>query len=64
MFTNWLTSPVNVSPDCILEIGPLPSTRFAVHSSLVTSHSGYLRVSLGLEYFNVSNISMKTTIFT
>lgn len=46
MFTNWLTSSVTTSaspPDVILEIGPLPFTRFAAHSHLLAAHSGYLR---------------------
>lgn len=49
MFTNWLTSSVTASassPDIILEIGPLPFTRFAAHSTLLAAHSGYLRSAI------------------
>lgn len=49
MFTNWLTSSVTTSaspPDIILEIGPLPFTRFAAHSTLLAAHSGYLRSAI------------------
>lgn len=52
MFSNWLTSttaassmlPTNAPPpDVILEIGPLPFTRFAAHSTILVAHSGYMR---------------------
>lgn len=50
MFSNWLTSTTTTSsalqtnaPDVILEIGPLPLSRFAAHSSVLAAHSGYLR---------------------
>lgn len=50
MFSNWLTSTTTASsalqtntPDVILEIGPLPFTRFAAHSTILAAHSGYLR---------------------
>lgn len=49
MFANWLTSSVTTSaspPDIILEVGPLPFTRFAAHSTLLAAHSGYLRSAL------------------
>lgn len=49
MFTNWLTSSVTTSstpPDIILEMGPLPFTRFAAHSTLLAAHSGYLRSAI------------------
>lgn len=50
MFSNWLTSTSVTStalqtnaPDVILEIGPLPFSRFAAHSTVLAAHSGYLR---------------------
>lgn len=51
MFSNWLTSTSAASssalqtnaPDVILEIGPLPFSRFAAHSTVLAAHSGYLR---------------------
>ncbi|XP_055304948.1 uncharacterized protein LOC129569805 [Sitodiplosis mosellana] len=50
MFSNWLTSTTTTAsalqtnaPDVILEIGPLPFSRFAAHSTLLAAHSGYLR---------------------
>lgn len=51
MFSNWLTSTSAASssalqtnsPDVILEIGPLPFSRFAAHSAILAAHSGYLR---------------------
>lgn len=50
MFSNWLTSTSTASsaiqtnaPDVILEIGPLPFSRFAAHSTILAAHSGYLR---------------------
>lgn len=53
MFSNWLTSSSAVAssvlqtntppPDIILEIGPLPFTRFAAHSTILVAHSGYMR---------------------
>lgn len=50
MFSNWLTSTISTSstlqtnaPDVILEIGPLPFSRFAAHSTILATHSGYFR---------------------
>lgn len=56
MFSNWLTSTSSSSaaavsstglspnaPDVILEIGPMPFSRFAAHSAILAAHSGYLR---------------------
>lgn len=50
MFSNWLTSATATSsalqsnaPDVILEIGPLPFSRFAAHRAILAAHSGYLR---------------------
>lgn len=50
MFSNWLTSTTTTSsvlqtnaPDVILEIGPLPFSRFAAHRAILAAHSGYLR---------------------
>lgn len=50
MFSNWLTSSSPTAsalqtnaPDVILEIGPLPFSRFAAHSAILAAHSGYLR---------------------
>lgn len=56
MFSNWLTSSSAMAssvlqtntppPDVILEIGPLPFTRFAAHSTILVAHSGYMRSAL------------------
>ena len=50
MFSNWLTSTTTTAsalqpnaPDVILEIGPLPFSRFAAHSTVLAAHSGYFR---------------------
>jgi hypothetical protein len=49
MFANWFTSSARMDPaDCILEVGPV-STKYAVHSTLVTFHSGYLRAVIRSE---------------
>lgn len=59
MFTNWLTAsaptPNAPPPDIILEIGPLPFTRYAAHSSLIAAHSGYLRSALRLDDRNIDS---------
>lgn len=52
MFSNWLTSASSAvssmglstaTPDVILEIGPMPFTRYAAHSPILAAHSGYMR---------------------
>lgn len=54
MYTNWLTSEVptktcetgNPLPDVIVEVGPLPFSRFSAHSTVLSSHSGFFRAAL------------------
>uniref|UniRef100_A0A182JTJ3 BTB domain-containing protein n=1 Tax=Anopheles christyi TaxID=43041 RepID=A0A182JTJ3_9DIPT len=44
MFGTWVNPN---APDVILEVGPHPcSSRFAAHSALLATHSGYLRAAL------------------
>lgn len=47
MFTNWLTNASvptsSLPPDVVLELGPLPMSRFAAHSTVLITHSGYFR---------------------
>nr|XP_049461736.1 uncharacterized protein LOC125906539 [Anopheles coluzzii] len=44
MLETWVNSN---APDVVLEVGPHPcSTRFAAHSSVLATHSGYLRAAL------------------
>ncbi|GAB0091184.1 uncharacterized protein DMENIID0001_059970 [Sergentomyia squamirostris] len=49
MFNYWNVPTVSGQqiPDLTLDIGPPPSKRFAVHSSIVIHHSHYLRNFLG-----------------
>lgn len=46
MFNNWLSSDLSSPPDIVIEVGPPPFTRFPVHSSVLTIHSGYLRAAV------------------
>lgn len=50
MFSNWpIPSSSTMPPDIVLELGPLPFSRFAAHSSLLIAHSGYFRSVLRLD---------------
>lgn len=55
MFTNWLTSDITIKsrtdststvPDCLIEVGPPPFTRFPAHSTILTTQSGYFRAAV------------------